>query len=114
MKNDLVRLLLMGLVSVACSQTGSSGMDMGTTTQDLSATQDLATGGGAPPFTTLSLVAGAIGGPGNVDGTGPAARFYGPPTVAWDGAGNLNGDCGSGYIGRSLPTSRRQRQGAYL
>jgi hypothetical protein len=32
---------------------------------------------------------GQPGGPGNVDGTGSAARFYAPQNVAVDGSGNL-------------------------
>ena len=38
---------------------------------------------------TLSVLAGALGGPGNIDGQGPAARFYYPQDVALDTAGNL-------------------------
>jgi len=38
---------------------------------------------------TLALVAGEVGGPGSIDGTGPAARFSGPFSVASDTAGNL-------------------------
>src|SRR5204863_356 len=37
----------------------------------------------------LSLLAGGLGGPGNIDGTGAAARFAKPYGVAADGAGNL-------------------------
>jgi sugar lactone lactonase YvrE len=37
----------------------------------------------------LSLFAGALGGVGNVDGVGSAARFSGPAGVASDGAGHL-------------------------
>lgn len=38
---------------------------------------------------TLSLVAGALGGVGNIDGTGAAAAFFGPEGAAADGAGNV-------------------------
>lgn len=41
---------------------------------------------GAP---TLSLLAGRLGGPGNLDGTGTAARFNSPTEIASDGEGNL-------------------------
>src|SRR6185436_8320837 len=37
----------------------------------------------------LELLAGNIGGPGNLDGTGVAARFGGPAGVAIDSAGNV-------------------------
>ena len=37
----------------------------------------------------LSLLAGGVGGPGNVDGVASAARFYGPQAIAFDGMGNL-------------------------
>jgi hypothetical protein len=37
----------------------------------------------------MSLLAGGLGGTGNADGTGGAARFNGPTGVAADGAGNL-------------------------
>jgi sugar lactone lactonase YvrE len=38
---------------------------------------------------SLGLLAGGLGGPGNVDGTGAAARFMGPGGIVGDGAGNL-------------------------
>ena len=88
MKGNFVPLLLVGLVSVACSQNGSAGLDLGTA-QDQAVTNDLAVMDDPASTLTLSLVSGGLGGAGNVDGTGPAARFYGPSTVAADGAGSL-------------------------
>ena len=41
------------------------------------------------PMPMLSLVAGALGGAGNIDGIGSAARFVAPDGVAIDGAGNF-------------------------
>jgi hypothetical protein len=38
---------------------------------------------------SLNVLAGALGGQGNADDTGPAARFFYPLGVALDGAGNL-------------------------
>ena len=38
---------------------------------------------------SLGLLAGGLGGPGNVDGTGAAARFMGPGGITSDGTGNL-------------------------
>ena len=37
----------------------------------------------------LTVLAGALGGPGNIDGEGSAARFYYPQDVAMDNAGNF-------------------------
>ena len=47
------------------------------------------TGGSTDELSTLSLVAGGLGGPGNVDGSGAAARFDYPVGIAADDAGNL-------------------------
>jgi hypothetical protein len=44
---------------------------------------------GGAPAPMLRLIAGAIGGSGNTDGTGAAARFTAPAGVATDGAGNI-------------------------
>jgi sugar lactone lactonase YvrE len=41
------------------------------------------------PPSGINLIAGQLGGAGNVNGTGGAARFYGAETVATDAAGNL-------------------------
>lgn len=41
----------------------------------------------APP--TMALFAGNVGGSGNADGTGTAARFNGPYGVATDSAGHI-------------------------
>src|SRR6267143_785465 len=38
---------------------------------------------------TLTVLGGALGGPGNIDGQGSAARFYYPQDVAMDNAGDL-------------------------
>jgi sugar lactone lactonase YvrE len=51
-------------------------------------------GGGAgvtapPPTLGLSLLAGSIGGPGNIDGQGATARFNQPRSIAADAAGAL-------------------------
>ena len=47
----------------------------------------------------VTTLAGTAGVPGNTDGIGSAARFYNSVGVAVDGAGNLNGDYKSAYIG---------------
>src|SRR4029079_6892041 len=44
--------------------------------------------GGGTVLKTLALLAGQLGGPGNLDGSGAAARFRGPLGVAIDQAGN--------------------------
>jgi sugar lactone lactonase YvrE len=172
-------LLLIGLASAACSQP-SNEPDLGIPPGDLAAradsgaASDLGTPGDLTTSpvtgTTLNLVAGALGGSGNIDGVARAARFYYPAGLALDGAGNLyvadylnytirkivlatgavstiagtpgqpgpsdgtgaaahfnepsglttdgagnlNGDYGSAYIGRLTPTCRRPNHDAYL
>lgn len=47
----------------------------------------------------LTLLAGGLGGPGNLEGIGAAARFDSPGDVEYDGAGNLYvADFGNGTI----------------
>jgi hypothetical protein len=46
-------------------------------------------GGGSAPVSSLALFAGDMGGSGSVDGTGAAARFRFPTSVATDSAGNV-------------------------
>jgi len=66
------------LVIAGCSGGGDAGTNPGA---------------GAPPPafspTTLKLVAGSIGGSGNLNGTGPAARFDYAAGTAVDSAGNM-------------------------
>jgi DNA-binding beta-propeller fold protein YncE len=50
--------------------------------------RDAATLDGGSSALDLELLAGDIGGPGNADGTGSAARFSFPAGVAVDSAGN--------------------------
>ena len=67
--------------------------DLGVDNGDMSGgdTGDMAgqTGGDLGVVPTLSLLAGAVGGKGNVDRVGPLARFNQPAGMATDGAGNL-------------------------
>jgi sugar lactone lactonase YvrE len=81
-------IALLGILSAACSQGTSDGADLGTAS-DLPMGQDQASSDAAVTGPSLSLVAGALGGKGNVDGTGAAARFDYPNGVVADGAGNL-------------------------
>jgi len=50
---------------------------------------DGATSDAGPLPLNLELLAGNIGGPGNLDGTGAAARFHDPAGLAVDSAGNV-------------------------
>lgn len=98
--NRCLGLLLMGLVSVACSQESSAGADLALP-GDLGAPDDLAAlpddaanpdqamMDGAVSGPTLSLIAGGLGGKGFQDGLGAAARFNNPGGAVLDGAGNL-------------------------
>jgi hypothetical protein len=56
---------------------------------DASGGSDGAINDAAPVPLELELVAGDIGGPGNLDGAGAAAHFRLPYGVAVDSAGNL-------------------------
>ena len=59
------------------------------------------------PFTartvTLQLLEGALGGGGNLDGIGSAARFNGPTSTATDSAGNVYVSDGNGLIRKITP-----------
>lgn len=81
-------LFLLGMISAACSQTGSAGSDLGAA-GDAAMPADLPVPDAARTGPALSVLAGAIGGSGNVDDTGTAARFDYPYGMALDGAGNL-------------------------
>jgi hypothetical protein len=67
-------LLILVVLSVACSDAGTTGPDLAMPTGR---------------YSMLSLVAGGLGGAGMADGTGAAARFGFSYGVAVDGAGNL-------------------------
>src|SRR5438034_1150998 len=61
-------------------------------------------GGGGGPVSSLALFAGDMGGIGNVDGVGAAARFNGPGGVATDSAGNIYvADAGNSTIRKITP-----------
>jgi len=75
-------LIAVMLITCSCGRIGFDGLGGG------GPPGDGAPIGGGPPV-DLELVAGSIGGVGNVDGTGPAARFSGPAGAAVDSAGVL-------------------------
>lgn len=88
-------LLLVGIVLsiCACPQQSDDSRDLGNTPNDLAVPDmpnDLSVSDGPTvTWTTLSLLAGGIGGNGNADDTGAVTRFSGANAVALDGAGNL-------------------------
>lgn len=89
-------LLVLGLVvagsQLRCGGPTNEGMVAAEPPADLSVPSDLRMPGPNPlPLkpSGISLVAGALGGIGNIDGMGPAARFNSLSGVAADGSGNL-------------------------
>ena len=67
------------------TRSGSRRASLAVTTASGAANSSL-TGAALP---ALSLLAGALGGVGNLDGTGATARFSFPRAIAGDGGGNL-------------------------
>ncbi|MBI5510719.1 MAG: hypothetical protein HY903_18320 [Deltaproteobacteria bacterium] len=56
--------------------------------------------------TVLEVLAGAPGGPGNIDGVGAGARFLGPAGLSVDNAGHLFiADSGGGLLRRAVPAT---------
>ena len=94
-------LLLLGVTGLHCTGSGQGAADLapgpdpvgdmalpsddGGSRIDLGIPPDLA----PPPPTTLTRIAGGIGGAGSADDTGAAARFYAPHAAVADGIGNL-------------------------
>lgn len=72
---------VLGIVSAACSRPGES--------ETVPTCMNAPSEAGSKVHSTLSHVAGGIGGPGYVDAPGASARFFGPSRVAADNAGNL-------------------------
>lgn len=86
-------LLVLGLALAGsylhCGGQTNEGIDMAGPPFDLGMSPDLSN----PPLplnlSQISLVAGSLGGTGNIDGTGSAARFNYLTGMAADGSGNL-------------------------
>lgn len=84
-------VLVFAIWATACLEQPSETKDLGIPAEnDLSLPADLSsTDGSGGDWRTLSIIAGSPGGRGNVDDTGPVARFGSPSSVATDGLGNL-------------------------
>ena len=59
-------------------------------------------GSGTPPPPAIEVLAGHMGGPGNIDGTGTAARFATPASSTVDAAGNLYVTDGYNHVIRKI------------
>jgi uncharacterized protein YjiK len=95
MQGKWLRLYLVVLACASCGfprlstiANGGSGTDGGSGANGEGGSDDTTSDGGSLTL-DLELFAGDIGGPGNADGTGAAARFYGPTGTAVDSAGNV-------------------------
>ena len=87
-----IALLILGILIGACHDVGTGGPSLGAPDlggSDDQSINDLAVMNLTSPWSTLSLVAGGLGGAGNGDGTGADARFLFPYGVAANGAGNV-------------------------
>jgi hypothetical protein len=86
-RNDAgVRPLVFVVILLGCGRFGFDPLDRDRAPSDAPPSD-------APPNdaqpVSLELLAGDLGGPGNLDGTGAGARFNFPSTVAVDSVGNL-------------------------
>ena len=101
----LAALTTLGLLA-ACGGAGYAEPDA--LSSNISGPAPAPPGASAPassPGTSLSLVAGSVGGSGNLDGAGAAARFYFPEGSAVDAAGNLFvADTGNSLIRKISPS----------
>src|SRR4051812_45618998 len=97
-----MRSCVMVMMLVGCGRLGFDRLSGDDTLYDGGA------GGGGViiggPAMSLELLAGDIGGPGNVDGIGSVARFFCPDDVAVDDAGNVYVADASNYIVRKIST----------
>lgn len=87
--SSLILAFAVSLLVTACGGGGggSGAGNIGGTSGG--STSGGSTSGGSTSGGSISLLAGSIGSYGNVDGTGAAARFTAPQTLAIDGTGNL-------------------------
>jgi len=81
--SSLIIAFATSLLLTACGGGGGGGTSGGSTSGSGTS------GGSTSNSGSISLLAGSIGSYGNVDGTGAAARFTAPQTLAIDGTGNL-------------------------
>ena len=89
MRSAWLRLGFVILAAASCGHPKSAELVDGGGSVDGGGDRDGATNDGGPLPLSLELLAGDIGGSGNGDGTGAAARFHNPSGVAVDSAGNL-------------------------
>jgi len=98
-----VLLILGGLAVASCAAQMPGPGDDDDDDDDTAAARGRCPAASPGPI-SLELLAGSLGGPGNADGTGPAAAFHLPQSVAVDSSGNVYvADSDNSTIRKSRP-----------